>query len=473
MVAGEHAADAGRQAVAQGAVAGGVQPATRRPAGEGVVAGVGQPGHVAADEGIVGQHGGNAVEDCLVHGLQRRMPAANGLAQVGHCFAGLGRVTVQRWQVLEQAGQGLPGITVQGDGTGVEVVELARVDVHAQQLAADRQALAPEVGVGHFGTHCQHHVGLADQLPAGLDAQAGAGIQWRARWQQALAGHAGEQWRCQPSAQLLQLLGRVQCPTTGNDHRPLGGGQLHGGLVEDVAARLATPGAAHHLIAPVTADRRGQYVQRHRDVHRARPFAVEHGPGTSDQLGQVVAAQGHGRERGNRRGHGALVLGFVQAAPALAQAGGVVDAGNHQHRHRVGIGLADGGGDVGHAWAGNDEAHPRLATDPRIAVGHEAGALLVAGQHMADAAARQAAVQLQGVHAGDAEYRLHAIVGQQAHQRLAGGRGVLIHVVLLAPGRGGSARRPRWCRGHRPSMGSHPAPAVARRFRRRSRPPRG
>jgi hypothetical protein len=65
----------------------------------------------------------------------------------------------------------LLGVAVQRHGAWVEVVELARIDVHPQQLAVERQALAPEIGVGHFGTDRQHHVGLGDQVPAGLHAQ--------------------------------------------------------------------------------------------------------------------------------------------------------------------------------------------------------------------------------------------------------------------------------------------------------------
>ncbi|MNP56785.1 hypothetical protein D3C76_1515400 [compost metagenome] len=62
-------------------------------------------------------------------------------------------------------------VAVQGNGTGVEVVELARVDVDAQQFGVQWQAFAPVIGVGHFGTDRQHHISLGDQIPARLYAQ--------------------------------------------------------------------------------------------------------------------------------------------------------------------------------------------------------------------------------------------------------------------------------------------------------------
>ena len=156
-------------------------------------------------------------------------------------------------------------------------------------------------------------------------------------------------------------------------------------------------------------------------MHRPWPLAVEHGEGTGDQFRQIVGAQGHRRKRRDRCSDRPLVLGLVQATPPFAQAGGVVDAGNHQQRNRVGVGLADGGRGVGHTGAGDDEADPGFAADPGITIGHETGALLVTSQHMADATAGQAAIQLQGVHAGNAEHRVDTIVGQQTHQGLAAG----------------------------------------------------
>jgi hypothetical protein len=277
-------------------------------------------------------------------------------------------------------------------------------------------------GVGHFRADRQHHVGLRDQFPTRLNTQTRAGQQWRIR-RQAFAGDAGKQRCAQAFAQDLQFGTRRQCPAAGDDHRPLAALQASRRFIQHSGSGQAASGTTHHLAAPVTADRPGQHVQRHRNMHRPRPFAVEHGKGTGDQLGQIVGAQGHRRKRGDGCRDCPLILGFVQAPPAFAKAGGVVDAGDHQHRDRVGVGLTDGRRRVGDARAGDDEAHPRFAADPRVAVGHEPGALFMTGQHMADTAAGQAAIQLKGVHTGNAEHGIDPVVGQQTHQGLAASEG--------------------------------------------------
>ncbi|MNQ79474.1 hypothetical protein D3C85_944200 [compost metagenome] len=359
------------------------------------------------------------------------MPLADRLAQLRHLGDGLPCRPALFRQERQQGIQGQPGIALQRHGTGIEIVELARVDIDADQLAGQRQAFAPEVGIGHLGAHRQHQVGLLDHLPARRHTEAGAGIQRRLGGQQALAGNTGEHRRGQSLAERLHGFGGLQRTAAGDDHRPRRGGQLVRRRLQRLDVGQATAGAAHHFMTPVARHRGGEHIERHGDMHRARPLAVEHRKGAGDQLGQVLGGQGHGGEGGDRRGNGALVLGFVQAAPAFAEAGRVVDAGNHQHRDRIGVGLANGRRGIGHARAGDDEAHAGLATDPRIAVSHEAGALLVARQHMADAAAGQATVELQGVYAGDAEHGVDAVVGQQADQGLAAGEGFrILHGVI-------------------------------------------
>ncbi|MNM94445.1 hypothetical protein D3C81_1068490 [compost metagenome] len=114
----------------------------------------------------------------------------------------------------------------------------------------------------------------------------------------------------------------------------------------------------------------------------------------------------------------ALIRQFMQVAMAQAQVFATVAGGNHQHRHRVGIGLAHGGDDVGHARSGDDEAHPGLAAGTGITVRHEPGALLVARADVLQATAVQATVQLDGVHAGNAEDGFNTIAFQQLNERL-------------------------------------------------------
>jgi hypothetical protein len=126
-------------------------------------------------------------------------------------------------------------------------------------------------------------------------------------------------------------------------------------------------------------------------------------------------------EGGDTRHDIALRGKFMEAAVAHAELLGAVDGGDHQHGDGIGIGLAHGGEDVGHAGAGDDEADTRLAAHPRIAIGHEAGPLFVARCHVADAGCGKAAVELDRVHAGDAEDKLDAIGLEKLHQPFATG----------------------------------------------------
>ena len=110
---------------------------------------------------------------------------------------------------------------------------------------------------------------------------------------------------------------------------------------------------------------------------------------------------------------------------------GIVDAGDDQHRHRVGVGLRHGGDDIGHAGPGDDEAGGRFAGGARVAVGHEAGALFVARRDVAQARVGQPAVEFDGMHARNAEDDFDAIGLQQLDQYLAAG--FELFVIIVCP----------------------------------------
>ncbi len=103
--------------------------------------------------------------------LQRAMAGLDRVAQGGHRGSGGAGVAYVGWQALKHTAEGLLCIAVQGNRARIEVIELARVDVDAQQFAIERQAFTPEIGVGHFGADGQHHVGLGDQVPARFHTQ--------------------------------------------------------------------------------------------------------------------------------------------------------------------------------------------------------------------------------------------------------------------------------------------------------------
>ena len=54
-----------------------------------------------------------------------------------------------------------------------------------------------------------------------------------------------------------------------------------------------------------------------------------------------------------------------------------------------------------------------LTAKARIAVGHETGALFVAGLYMSDIAVGEAAVQVQGMHTGNTEDGVYVVTLQQ------------------------------------------------------------
>ncbi|MNL29461.1 hypothetical protein D3C87_1511420 [compost metagenome] len=153
-------------------------------------------------------------------------------------------------------------------------------------------------------------------------------------------------------------------------------------------------------------------------MHWPWPRAAKQGKGPRQhfrQLRWVLQRMAEGADTGDQR---ALIRQFMQVTMTQTQVLATVAGGDHQHRHRVGVGLAHGGDDVGHTGTGDDETHTRFATGAGITVGHEPGALFVAWADVLQAAAVQAAIQLDGVHAGNAEDGFNAIAFQQLNERL-------------------------------------------------------
>ena len=154
-------------------------------------------------------------------------------------------------------------------------------------------------------------------------------------------------------------------------------------------------------------------------MHRARPGTGEDGKGARQNLRQLFGLHQRMAEGGDTGDDIALVGQLMQPALAHAQLIARIDAGDHQHGNRIAIGLAHGGQDVGHARAGDDETHAGLAGDPGIAIGHESGTLFVARRDVADARLGQAAIELDGMYARNAEDELDAIGLEQLDQQFA------------------------------------------------------
>ena len=156
-------------------------------------------------------------------------------------------------------------------------------------------------------------------------------------------------------------------------------------------------------------------------MHRPRPGAGKEREGAGRELMDLFDIHGDGGKGGQRLRDAGLVANLVQPPAPHAEIAGGGDAGDDQHRLGIRIGLADRGGGIGDARAGNQETDAGLAGDPGIAVGHEASALLVADADMADARRLDAAIGLQRMHAGHAKDGVHAIGAQQVHELRAAG----------------------------------------------------
>ena len=100
---------------------------------------------------------------------------------------------------------------------------------------------------------------------------------------------------------------------------------------------------------------------------------------------------------------------------------GAVDrllAGDHEHRHGTELGVGGGGDEVGRAGAERGQADAGLAGESAIGGGHEAGGLLVAGQHQPDRGARERVEQVEVFLARHAVDGVHTLVFEAADKEV-------------------------------------------------------
>ena len=110
-----------------------------------------------------------------------------------------------------------------------------------------------------------------------------------------------------------------------------------------------------------------------------------------------------------------------------ADGGGGHLAGDHDQGDRVHEGVGQGGDDVGGARARGDHGHAGPAGDLGVALGHVAGALLVADQDVADRRVDDGVVDGQDGAAGEAEHDLHLLHLEALDEGLGSGE---FHRVL-------------------------------------------
>ena len=287
----------------------------------------------------------------------------------------------------------------------------------------ERPVERPPVEIAELRPHREHHVGLEEQPIERRDHHPGGHAQRVARGHGTLAVDRQSDRRAEAPRQRERRGPRVAGAAAEDDGRPLGGRKQRAGTLDRLRGREG------HRPRPRDGPRRGiggepQHVHRHLEVHRSGWAVVplEHGPGGIErraELAGLVDRHGQARHRSRERRLVGQIVDHAQAASALVPADG---GREHQQGPRVLACLADRREDVGDAGPADHEADAGASRDAGEAVGHEAGALLVARRHVTHAARRQAAIQLQRVHARDAEDRVDAALGQPGDQRLADGR---------------------------------------------------
>ena len=117
----------------------------------------------------------------------------------------------------------------------------------------------------------------------------------------------------------------------------------------------------------------------------------------------------------------------------LARGEDALLAGDHHHRHRAHVGEGGGGGEVERAGAERGDAHARLAREPAVGRGHEAGRLLVTCDHQLDLRMAQRLDDVEVLLARDAEDAFDAFVLECRDEqvRSLGGHRLGLHVNRL------------------------------------------
>ena len=295
----------------------------------------------------------------------------------------------------------------------VVIREFIRIDVDANQPAADRQSQRRvNIGLAHFGAHRHHHIGLGDQ---GLNRAVGkrstevGGMIMR---QQTFAGRGRHQRAVEGLDQALQFASSAARAAAGDDDGP-------GGEIEQ-ANRCADSfdrglGQRRRIGETISRQRGGfgQHVERDFQVRRTGAPGAQRGQTDAQMIAYVLGARGRSRHPEDSGGKRRLTMQFVQHAPLLAERGAHRRGRDYQERDGIGVGLCNRGQNIGQTRAGNGEGGGGAAAHARIAIGCEAGTLLVAHQHVPQIRGGEPAVEFQIVDAGNSKHGIDAIGDQQ------------------------------------------------------------
>ena len=321
-------------------------------------------------------------------------------------------------------GQRRHGVAVQADGGGSLPLQLAGIDVDAddrpREVRGGGARRIEVVGLGELAAHDEHDVGVRQGGVHRPQRERGAEAQRMAVGHDALGVDGQTDGRAQALGDRRGLGPRGHGASAQQQHRALGAGeQLDRALDEFLVGDGRRP-----LRRQPLPGRRGQveHVDRDADVHGPGPLRLEDLERARERLGQIrriADLDRLGRDRGHER---PLVGQVVKRSVPEAVVGAGSRAGDHEHRDRVVIGARDRRCGVREAGARDQRADAGLAGDARVAVGHERGALLVARRDVTDAGGGETAVDLERVHARDAEHGVDVVLLEQADDGLAAAR---------------------------------------------------
>ena len=268
----------------------------------------------------------------------------------------------------------------------------------------------------------EHHVGRLQRVLRGPPVRQDALPERIGLGDRAPPHDGRDDRRAEPTCERLELARRVRRDgaAPGDEEGSLGPREVPGRLLDQTdIARRPSPGASRR-----EPGRHGRVedVRRDRERDRPGPAGPEEVEGALDRPGDLRAAAQRIGPPADRPEALDLVRHLVERAHVLADQGG----GNVRHHEEHGLGARLGLDErrqrIGRARPGRDDDDARPARGPRIAVGHEAGALLVPRQDVGDPVLpEEGVVDGEVVDARDAEDVSHAFGLERGHHPLAPG----------------------------------------------------
>ena len=366
--------------------------------------------HVAQHGRVVGDGGGEGVEEGQLVGELLRHALAGALPQVRQPR----REPVQavpRGQRVGQRARHRLGVPLDDDLRAVVLRGIEGVDVDRHQLR--RVGLGPVLGHHpvEVAADREHHVGFVPQR-AGLGHVGRQADQaWMVGRQQTARRVRGDDRCGQPlghEAHGLTRAGRNRAPADPYE-RALRLRQDASRAVEGVVGRFRGNVRNDSRFRGTVLDLGGEQVRRDLDEHRAAGRRDRRDQGLGDEPTQRFRIFRPERRLRHRLEHRALVGHLVQQAamhPLAAQGRGHV-GGDHDDGRARGPRLPHRAERVRGARPGRDEGDADVPARPRVPVGRVGGRLLVAHADEPDGRIGERRPQREVVHAGQAEHDLH------------------------------------------------------------------